>query len=99
LLRQRLCRVADGRAITGAHAHRPTHRTAAAGSELRDIVETVVVTGISGNLGQRLAQQLAGWRIVGIDFASPPADVKLARFERLDLGTEDSCETMVRLFA
>lgn len=61
-------------------------------------METVVVTGISGNLGQRLALQLEGWRVVGIDFAEPRGP-QPARFARLDLGTEDSCLAMVRLFA
>jgi len=62
-------------------------------------VQTVVVTGISGNLGQRLALQLNGWRVVGVDFATPREPTNLARFVRLDLGTEESCPAMVRLFA
>jgi nucleoside-diphosphate-sugar epimerase len=64
-------------------------------------LQTVVVTGIAGNLGQRLALQLEGWRVVGIDFAEPASDARarLARFVRLDLGIEESCTAMVRLFA
>src|SRR5882672_6496824 len=53
-----------------------------------DTKPTVVVTGISGNLGQRLAPMLADCTVVGID-VTPPA-VPIHRFVPLDLGKEDS---------
>ncbi len=63
-------------------------------------MQKVVVTGISGNLGQRLARQLGDARIIGIDFAEPPRDAApLWRFNRLDLGQEDSCHELTRIFA
>lgn len=58
-------------------------------------METVLVTGISGNLGMRLLPQLEGYRVVGVDFAEPRAGAM--RFERMDLGTESSCHALVEL--
>lgn len=58
---------------------------------------TVVVTGVSGNLGQRLSLLLSGFDIVGIDTQPPSSDVRLARFERLDLSTEHSCRALTAL--
>src|SRR6266481_9604513 len=56
---------------------------------------TVVVTGISGNLGQRLAPMLADCTVVGID-VTPPA-VPVDRFIPLDLGKEDSTRELFLL--
>ena len=56
---------------------------------------TVVVTGISGNLGQRLAPMLAHCTVVGID-VTPPA-VPIDRFVPLDLGKEDSTRELFLL--
>lgn len=57
---------------------------------------TVVVTGIAGNLGQRLLLNLPEFDVVGVDMA-PPRHVQPQRFARLDLGEEDSCRQMVDL--
>ena len=57
---------------------------------------TVVVTGIAGNLGQRLLLNLPDFSVIGVDMA-PPRHAQPARFERLDLGEEDSCPGMVKL--
>lgn len=54
---------------------------------------TVVVTGISGNLGIRLLPQLAEFDVIGIDLAPPATDLPL-RFERMDLGEEESCRQL-----
>ena len=54
---------------------------------------TVVVTGISGNLGTRLLPQLAEFDVIGIDLAPPTTDLPL-RFERMDLGEEESCRQL-----
>jgi len=53
---------------------------------------TILVTGISGNLGRRLLQQLSGYSVVGVDIA-PPTE-SLDRFVPLDLGIEDSARQL-----
>jgi nucleoside-diphosphate-sugar epimerase len=50
---------------------------------------TVIVTGISGNLGQRLTPLLSEYAVVGID-VTPPRGAVLQRFVPMDLGTEES---------
>jgi nucleoside-diphosphate-sugar epimerase len=57
---------------------------------------TVVITGISSDLGQRLLKQLDDFDIVGVDVA-PPAEGNLARFEQIDLGQEAACQQLVQL--
>ena len=48
---------------------------------------TIVVTGVSGNLGQRLLPQLADYyKVVGID-VTPPTHSPVDRFVPLDLGS------------
>ncbi len=49
---------------------------------------TVLVTGVSGNLGSRLLEQLSGYTVVGVDITPPAASVD--RFVPLDLGKEES---------
>ncbi|HYK48169.1 MAG TPA: NAD-dependent epimerase/dehydratase family protein [Terriglobales bacterium] len=56
---------------------------------------TVIVTGISGNLGQRLAPMLSEYTVVGID-VTPPA-LPVARFVQLDLGAEESTRELFLL--
>jgi nucleoside-diphosphate-sugar epimerase len=58
---------------------------------------TVVVTGVSGNLGLRLLPHLADFSVIGIDIAPPKTDQSI-RFIRMDLGLEDSCRTLYNLF-
>jgi UDP-glucose 4-epimerase len=57
---------------------------------------TVVVTGISGNLGTRLLPQLADFDVIGVDLNPPTTDLSL-RFERMDLGEEKSCRELFHL--
>ena len=58
---------------------------------------TILVTGVSGNLGQRLLLQLADrYRVVGID-VTPPAQSALDRFVPLDLGIEESTRELLLL--
>ena len=59
-------------------------------------METVLVTGVAGNLGTRLLPHLAGYDIVGVDFVEPRAGSPM-RFERMDLGHEASCADLVSL--
>jgi nucleoside-diphosphate-sugar epimerase len=49
---------------------------------------TILVTGVSGNLGRRLLPQLTGYSVVGIDLTPP--DLAIDRFVPLDLGKEES---------
>jgi len=57
---------------------------------------TVVITGISGNLGLRLIPLLAGYNIIGVDLAPPLTDAPL-QFVRMDLGLEESCRELFLL--
>ncbi len=59
---------------------------------------SVLVTGISGNLGQRLLPLLADeFDVIGVDL-HPPADTSpLKLFQSLDLGRESSCDALVEL--
>ena len=50
---------------------------------------TVIVTGVSGNLGQRLLPHLADYSVIGVDVV-PPAGAPVDRFVPLDLGREES---------
>ena len=51
---------------------------------------TILITGVSGNLGRRLLKQLSRYTVVGVDL-TPPADADLVdRFVPLDLGREES---------
>lgn len=58
--------------------------------------ETVLVTGISGNLGLRLLPLLSDYHVIGVDLKPPPASHQL-RFVRMDFGDEDSCQQMFML--
>jgi nucleoside-diphosphate-sugar epimerase len=51
---------------------------------------TVLVTGISGNLGQRLLPMLENFQVIGVDLRPPQTSLPL-RFVPMDLGLEKSC--------
>jgi nucleoside-diphosphate-sugar epimerase len=57
---------------------------------------TIIVTGVSGNLGQRLLPQLPQATVVGIDVV-PPANAHVDRFVPLDLGKEESTRELLLL--
>ncbi len=57
---------------------------------------TVVVTGIAGNLGQRLLPILNEFSVVGLD-VHPPPDPAPAHFEHFDLAQESSCQGLIDL--
>src|SRR5215471_2354379 len=57
---------------------------------------TVVVTGVSGNLGLRLLPLLSDFSVIGIDINPPKTDLPI-RFVRLDLGIEESTRTLYNL--
>jgi nucleoside-diphosphate-sugar epimerase len=56
---------------------------------------TVVITGIAGNLGQRLLPQLADFQVIGIDLKPPTGST--FRFVSMDLGEEESCRELYLL--
>lgn len=57
---------------------------------------TVLVTGVSGNLGQRLVPQLSDYNVVGVD-VTPPIHCQVAHFVALDLGKEESARELLLL--
>ena len=59
-------------------------------------IPTIIVTGVSGNLGQRLVPQLSDYRVVGVDI-TPPTHSPVARFVPLDLGREESTRELLSL--
>jgi nucleoside-diphosphate-sugar epimerase len=54
---------------------------------------TVLITGISGNLGIRLLHQLPEFNVIGVDLKPPKTNLPV-RFERMDLGQEESCREL-----
>jgi nucleoside-diphosphate-sugar epimerase len=61
-----------------------------------DALPSIVVTGISGNLGQRLLPLLTGFRVVGVDFRPPQGNLPI-QFVQMDLGEEASCQQFLKL--
>ncbi len=57
---------------------------------------TVLVTGISGNLGTRLLPLLSDFHVVGVD-TRPPDSSALVRFEQIDLSREQACWQLIEL--
>src|ERR1700704_4736778 len=57
---------------------------------------TIIVTGVSGNLGQQLVPQLSDYSVVGID-VTPPTHSPVDRFVPLDLGREESTRELLLL--
>lgn len=62
-----------------------------------DSLPSIVVTGISGNLGSRLLPLLGSFRVVGVDFRAPETNHPL-QFEQMDLADEASCLQLLQLF-
>jgi nucleoside-diphosphate-sugar epimerase len=58
---------------------------------------TLLVTGVSGNLGMSLLRQLADFQIIGVDVREPPAGADIFRFEKVDLAEERSCSQLLEL--
>src|SRR6266403_874407 len=56
----------------------------------------IIITGVSGNLGQRLLPQLSDYTVVGIDIA-PPTHSPVDRFIPIDLGKEESTRELLLL--
>lgn len=58
---------------------------------------TILVTGVSGNLGQRLVPMLSDYNVVGVDIA-PPTHSPVDRFVPLDLESEETTRELLLLF-
>lgn len=58
---------------------------------------SVLVTGVSGNLGTRLLPFLLECRVVGVDMRPPHDSTSLAHFQQMDLGREASCLELIDL--
>jgi nucleoside-diphosphate-sugar epimerase len=57
---------------------------------------TILVTGVSGNLGRRLMPLLADYKVVGVD-VTPPSDMQVDHFVQMDLGKEESTREFLLL--
>src|SRR5215471_2027229 len=73
----------------------PAKRADEAGEEA--LKQTILVTGVSGNLGLRLLDLLRGYKVIGVDLTPPQSPAPLAHFERVDLGEERSCNQLLQL--
>ena len=59
---------------------------------------TVLITGVSGNLGLRLLEQLGNFQVIGADVREPEGPSSpLFRFEKVDFGEERSCDQLLEL--
>jgi nucleoside-diphosphate-sugar epimerase len=58
---------------------------------------TILVTGVSGNLGLRLLEFLTDFKVIGVDVRPPQAYFGLARFEKVDLAEERSCHQLLEI--
>ena len=58
---------------------------------------SIVVTGVSGDLGTRLLPLLEGFSVIGIDTRFPANTSVPIRFEQMDLGQESSCRAMAQI--
>jgi nucleoside-diphosphate-sugar epimerase len=63
---------------------------------LRKDKPSIIVTGIAGNLGQRLLPLLTDYHVIGIDLNPPQAGDSI-QFVRMDLGLEESCRELFLL--
>lgn len=58
---------------------------------------TVLITGIAGNLGLRLLKQLSDYQVIGADIRELEGTASIARFEKVDLAEERSCDQLLEL--
>src|SRR5215831_19511845 len=58
---------------------------------------TLMVTGVSGNLGLSLLKQLADFQVIGVDVREPLRTTDIFRFEKVDLAEERSCTQLLEL--
>lgn len=58
---------------------------------------TILITGVSGNLGLRVLEFAQDFKVIGVDVQPPPASSSLAHFEKVDLAEERSCQQLLDL--
>jgi nucleoside-diphosphate-sugar epimerase len=58
---------------------------------------TVLLTGVAGNLGLRLIENLDDFQVIGTDVSEPAEPGKMFRFEKIDLAEERSCDQLLDL--
>jgi nucleoside-diphosphate-sugar epimerase len=58
---------------------------------------TVLITGVAGNLGLRLLKQLPDYQVIGADIRELEGTASIARFEKIDLAEERSCDQLLEL--
>jgi nucleoside-diphosphate-sugar epimerase len=63
---------------------------------MSDAPPSILVTGISGNLGQRLLPLLSAFRVVGVDVRPPKTSLPI-QFVPMNLEVEESCQQFLRL--
>ena len=73
---------AGRRSSSAADASSTAATTASASTVVMPPERTVLVTGVSGNLGTRLLPLLSGFRVVGVDMRPPDSPLPLARVRR-----------------
>ena len=63
---------------------------------MADDRQSIIITGVSGNLGQRLLPLLGDFKVIGVDLRAPE-NAPLARFESMDFGREKSVRKRIDL--
>jgi nucleoside-diphosphate-sugar epimerase len=58
---------------------------------------TILITGVSGNVGTRLLRHLEDFQVIGADIRPPTDNGVIFRFEQIDLSEERSCDQMLDL--
>jgi nucleoside-diphosphate-sugar epimerase len=58
---------------------------------------TILITGVSGNLGLRVLEFVPDFDVIGVDTRVPEGPARLASFEKIDLGEERSCDQLLEL--
>jgi nucleoside-diphosphate-sugar epimerase len=63
---------------------------------MADDRQSIIITGVSGNLGQRLLPHLGDFKVIGVDVRAPE-NASLARFESMDFGSEKCVRSLIDL--
>ena len=58
---------------------------------------TILITGVSGNLGLRMLECLPDFEVIGVDVRTPESPSGPEVFEKVDLGEERSCKQLLDL--
>jgi nucleoside-diphosphate-sugar epimerase len=58
---------------------------------------TILITGVSGNVGTRLLEHLDDFQVIGVDLRPPAGSSSIFRFDQIDLAEERSCDQLLEL--